>query len=397
MDVHDRVIAILQLLYAAPGNQDGWHRVLSALCDDMGASGAAFVSHNPAAVKGDVTSMARFDPDAVREYVAQWGALDPWAHASVIQSLAPGTVTIGDQLVPHDKMVRTPYYNDFGRRFDITQCIVGILEVEPHALSCLTLNGSERRGPFALDDYTLFTALMPHLQRALQMHRRLAGASVFAVATMDTLDHLPHCLLLVTVEGRVLFVNRRAALLLQARDGLTLDGHELRAATVADTDALRAAIRTTAATAAGASLAAAPCVRVGRPSGRRPYAVMIAPVSPPSDGSSSGERPALLVAITDPDRRPQAAAEVMRTDDATGVDQTSVTDQDVIRRLFGLTPGEARLARLIAEGATLREAAMRLGWREQSARTRLKTVLDKTGTHRQAELVRLILNVTARL
>jgi DNA-binding CsgD family transcriptional regulator len=396
MDVHDRVIALLQLLYAAPGNQGHWHLFLSALCDDMGASGAAFVSHNLTAVKGDVTSMARFDPDAVHEYVDHWGALDPWAHASAIQSLAPGTVTIGDQLVPRDEMVRTPYYNDFGRRFDITQCIVGMLEVELHAMSCLTLNGSERRGPFALDDRALFTALMPHLQRALQMHRRLAGATAFADATMDTLDQLPHCLLLVTADGRVLFVNRSAALLLQARDGLTLDGQEMRAATVADTDALRAAIHTAAAAAAGASLAAAPCVRVGRPSGRSPYAVMVAPVSSSSDGSPSGRRPTILVAITDPERRPRAAADVVRTDDVTAGDQTSIPD-DVIRRLFGLTPGEARLARLIAEGATLREAAMRLGWREQSARTRLKTVLDKTGTHRQAELVRLVLNVAARL
>jgi DNA-binding CsgD family transcriptional regulator len=49
------------------------------------------------------------------------------------------------------------------------------------------------------------------------------------------------------------------------------------------------------------------------------------------------------------------------------------------------------LTRVLAEGATLDSAAARLGLRIGTVRTRLKTIFDKTGTHRQADLVRLVL------
>jgi DNA-binding CsgD family transcriptional regulator len=60
-------------------------------------------------------------------------------------------------------------------------------------------------------------------------------------------------------------------------------------------------------------------------------------------------------------------------------------------QLHGLTPTEAALASALAEGRTLSEFARARGCSEQTARTHLKHVLDKTGTRRQAELVRNLL------
>lgn len=62
----------------------------------------------------------------------------------------------------------------------------------------------------------------------------------------------------------------------------------------------------------------------------------------------------------------------------------------LIAGLFDLTPAEARLAAAIASGHTPREAALRLGVTEATARTTLKRILAKTGTRRQADLVGLL-------
>jgi DNA-binding CsgD family transcriptional regulator len=59
-------------------------------------------------------------------------------------------------------------------------------------------------------------------------------------------------------------------------------------------------------------------------------------------------------------------------------------------RLFRLTPAEARLAAGIATGASLNEVADSLGIGRETARTQLRSVFAKTGTTRQAELVRII-------
>jgi DNA-binding CsgD family transcriptional regulator len=58
---------------------------------------------------------------------------------------------------------------------------------------------------------------------------------------------------------------------------------------------------------------------------------------------------------------------------------------------FDLTPAEARLvARLIA-GESLRPCANALGIKYQTVRTCLKSVFQKTKTHRQAELVLVVI------
>lgn len=63
---------------------------------------------------------------------------------------------------------------------------------------------------------------------------------------------------------------------------------------------------------------------------------------------------------------------------------------DIIEGLFDLTPAEARLAAMIAEGLPPRLAAQRLGVTEGTARTTLKRVLAKTGSRRQSDLVGML-------
>jgi DNA-binding CsgD family transcriptional regulator len=65
----------------------------------------------------------------------------------------------------------------------------------------------------------------------------------------------------------------------------------------------------------------------------------------------------------------------------------------LLRRLYGLTPQQARLAALLADGLSPAEAAERLGIAGATATAHLKQVYRKTGVHRQAELVRLLLSL----
>jgi DNA-binding CsgD family transcriptional regulator len=58
---------------------------------------------------------------------------------------------------------------------------------------------------------------------------------------------------------------------------------------------------------------------------------------------------------------------------------------------FGLTKAEARLAVHLVAGETLRFAAVKLSITYETARSQLKSIFNKTGTRRQAELVIVIL------
>jgi DNA-binding CsgD family transcriptional regulator len=81
-----------------------------------------------------------------------------------------------------------------------------------------------------------------------------------------------------------------------------------------------------------------------------------------------------MVVIVDPERRPIPAP-------------------DMLRQLFGLTKSEAAIAHLVLNGEGLGPIEEQLLLSRDTVKTHLRNVFQKTGTHRQAELVRLLLAI----
>jgi DNA-binding CsgD family transcriptional regulator len=65
-------------------------------------------------------------------------------------------------------------------------------------------------------------------------------------------------------------------------------------------------------------------------------------------------------------------------------------DVVLIRALYDLTPGEARVARSLTQSQTMDEIAAASGVTVATVRTQVKAVLDKTGSRRQAEVTALL-------
>jgi DNA-binding CsgD family transcriptional regulator len=213
-------------------------------------------------------------------------------------------------------------------------------------------------------------ALLPHLTRAVQIHRRLLPVSVLDGAAVDALDCLSSGVILLDGKGRTIFLNRAAERVLRQRDGVAVEHGCLSAASPQERDALRLLVAQAAQTAAGQSLRPGGALAISRPSMRRPYSVLVTPLGR-RHTSLHGPDAAVAVFIADPE------------------DHDS-TEIGALVRLFRLTPAEARLAAGIATGAPLADVADGLGIGRETARTQLRSVFAKTGTTRQAELVRII-------
>lgn len=74
---------------------------------------------------------------------------------------------------------------------------------------------------------------------------------------------------------------------------------------------------------------------------------------------------------------------------------SSVPGADLISALFDLTPAEARLARAVAKGQSLKALTLELKVSRETLRTQLKKVFMKTGTHRQGDLSLLLSKLAA--
>jgi DNA-binding CsgD family transcriptional regulator len=62
----------------------------------------------------------------------------------------------------------------------------------------------------------------------------------------------------------------------------------------------------------------------------------------------------------------------------------------LLQALFDLTPAEARTAGQITEGKSIEQISSATGISQNTIRTHLKSVFQKTGVERQAELVSLL-------
>jgi DNA-binding CsgD family transcriptional regulator len=371
MDAHDRLLTLIERVYAAAGDAAGWHDFLTDLFTSFHGSGAQFISHDFSSHRASVAVTAGFAPEDIRTYETQWSTFDPWACSPAVRQLPSGSVAVGEQLVSHADMIRTVFYNEFGRHIDVVRCITGTIEIGDRRVSVLSVNRSEKRPPFGAEEAALLSHLMPHLQRGLQIHRRLAESLALADGSTRALDLLAHGILLLDSAGRVLFANRMAEEVLRARDGLTVRRKELFTARTAETPTLRALIASAIGTSSGDGTGAGGLMLVGRPSGRAPLRILVTPVA--RRHAMAGTEPcAACLFITDPERSPVPAAAH-------------------VQRVFGLSAAETRVAAALLDGESLERLADRLCISRNTARTHLRRLFAKTGTARQADLLRVLL------
>jgi DNA-binding CsgD family transcriptional regulator len=274
-------------------------------------------------------------------------------------------------------MKRTAFYNDFARHYDVVRCIVGMIEVEPHAVSVLSVSRSEKSGSFGQEDVALLNGLMPHLQRALQMHRRLADSQVVSDASTAALDRLAHGVLLVDASGRIMLSNRVADEILRAQDGLSVRHRELLGQRVQDTSALRRLIAEAVSTGTGDGIGAGGMVMIGRPSGRAALRILVTRVAR-RQMLLGPEGAAACLFITDPERFP-------------------VPSPGHVKYVFGLTAAETRVAMAMLDGKSVDMLADELCISRNTARTHLRRLFAKTGATRQADLIRILLGAHAPL
>ena len=310
-------------------------------------------------------------------------ALDAYARHFVIDDpLIPHLIrlpegsfgTLADLGVDLDDYRRSAMFNDWMRPNGLHLPTLGsVVQRDEHGgISTFTAFRTGRARPFRANDLALWGLLVPHLRRALRMINRTWAASAQQRVSEEVLDRLPSGVILLDGRGRVVQMNRRAAEILALRDGLSAVRGELSAVVARDHTELRAAI----AQAPGAPAAGVLSVR--RPSGRRPFALLVVPL-----GRSA------------PDQlRIRAASAVFISDPET---ECLETDEDVLRRLYGLTRAEARLAALLARGMSLEQAADQLHVGAETVRTHVKRIFSKTDTRRQAELVHLLLSLPSRI
>lgn len=374
-------------LVGVPGSGDGWASLLDDIYDAsldarrwslavrrvaeaLDSSMCCLHSYDMTRRQGVTDVEVGLDDAARRAYAEHFCQLNPWIPPGRRGSVA-GELLVGSHVISDAQLERTEFYTDLLRSRDLFYSLGVVLGQEGQTRVSVTLLRSRARGDFDAREQRLLAQLGRHLQRAREVQVRLAAVDDERGTLADVLDRLPLAVVLLAPGGRVLLANRAARRVAAARDGLELGADELRPSDRTAAARLRALLSGAAARDSGA-LRGGGWLLLPRPSGRRPYALLAAPLGRTHRAQASPGCQAVGIAfISDPEDAPR--------------------DADVaLGSLFGLTRAECALASRLLAGMSVEEAAAQRGIRVATARTQLSRIFAKTDTSRQSQLVTLL-------
>jgi DNA-binding CsgD family transcriptional regulator/PAS domain-containing protein len=362
---------LLGTLYAAPMQPELWNAFLAELSAVTGVTKAALISHNIATE--DHPILAYFG-ESVREsasvYEDHYCQFDEWTSRFPKNGYS-GRIIRGDDYWPRQSMLRSVFYNEFLRRFDTCE-VAGITVVAtPTVFEALSVYRGPSEHEFSDGQVAPLEIIAPHLRTALYTRRKLLSLESRVNDLETTLDQLTSALVMIDATGKTVFVNTSARQILDRNDGLCLKNGRLTAPSITENARLREIEVKAILTCNGKTAANPGAMLVSRNAGR-PLQLVASPLR-----SVTGTMPGKAVAvifITDPDLRPTAPDEVLRI-------------------LFGLTRAESRLAMSLLDGNSLAEAANANRVGQETVRSQIKSIFQKTGTRRQGELVHLLAGV----
>lgn len=260
-----------------------------------------------------VNAADNLDPVYLREYEAHYSHVNVFVIHGKDQMLE-GRVFTGSRMCPQNVVVGSEYYNDCLRRYDLLHPMGAVILQTQSLASLLTSWRSKTRGEFDDDDSALLYALLPHLRRAVEIHRRLDQVTFERDSAAGMLDRLAVGTILTNRDGEVILVNRAAAMIIDALDGLRIKRHQLTAERHGETVALAALIAQAAQISNGEGTGAGGrTLTLSRPSGLRPLELLVSPFPARDRRQLSLSQPAAVaVFVTDPEQRPLVPEEMLR-------------------------------------------------------------------------------------
>ena len=350
---------LVGLCYESVLDSTRWPALLDALAAASGRQFGAVAISRPGETAATVTLAARCDPAAIQAYNVHYGAIDPMRE--LIAATEDGHWNHDRRALPAETLDRHPYYQEFQRLQGMDDRASIRLNGQGACVYVALLTAIGVRPDACQDD--LLARITPHLQRAGTLYDTLTGLRDGLALRDQVLDSLPTPLWLLD-EGRRVAYRNAAAQQHAALPDSALCEHNGQ---IRPRHAAASRLETAILQATGHS-GPRRASRIAPPTAGGPD-VVVTPLSEDHPDNPL-RRPLVAVSVVDPEQQN------LRVND-----------------LFQFSRAEARLATKLQEGLSLAEYAERHGIALSTARTQLRALFTKTGTHRQGELVSLLLRL----
>lgn len=360
---------LLNAIYAATLQADCWPRILAALGPAIGTAKAMFTQVDRVVPSDSVTHVNGLAPEHVLAIKNRDLDQDYIWHAAL--QLPSGTVYRSTELHPTDVLHAGPLYEQIAVPAGLDYVLGAILENSTAFFSIIGFMQSG--GDFTDGQKGALRPLVPHLQLALQIHRRIAVGDAGRREALLSFDRARQAVVVLDRSGYAVYSNQSATRFLQAAEGMSLKFGRFLFDDIAAQSEFERVVRLALA-AENADIPPVPReVRIGRKSGGPPYGLSIIPVHRSSDR-------ALL---------PDGAGCMVLIHDLAGLNPLPV---ERLSWLYGLTPAESRICESLYRVGSVDAAAEDLCLTRNTVRSHLKSIYSKFGVVTQGQLMQRLGN-----
>ena len=385
MDVYDTLV---HAIYDAALHPLRWPQVLERLCAAFESRSALLFTplHSPA--QGGFTFTHCISTATVERWSAKSIHDDVYTQAAVRRGLlVDGLAINSDDLVPRAEAHASRFYQELWEPAGLSHGCMGVVFAGTDARHLPTAIGIYR-GPgdasFLPPHVEMLRALLAHLSRSLGVMYHLRDSQLQMAASLAALDRLPGGVVLLDEAGHASFINRSArALFDKGNVVVQAAGHgvgQLRLAPAlrSQEPAFQSLMRRSLEPQSSAVQYFSDALVICHANGQSACVVHAAPLgSAQSFGTTDGSRSSRAIVFL------------------YSLESVAQVRPELLCELFSLTPAEARAALQLLHGGGVTEMAERLGVSANTFKTQLRVAYEKTHTHRQADLLKLLLSLTA--
>lgn len=363
------LFGVIDMIYAAAFEPSQWQVAIDQVRVMFHGSAACFVRSGPDLVPTDVIN-ANPDPTFQRRYIEEHAGRSD-IYTSALEAAPVGLIYSDSELIGNDVLRRSRFWNEWMAPQDMYSGLGSkLLEFGPSFWFLDVQRGRNQRA-FDAADAELLQFVGQHVARAAELGRRFQSAQMLA----SSYAHLPFGVLLVDAHLRIVHMNEVAEdILMRQGSPLRAKSRVLATADARSTVTLQKLVADTCAVHndVAPGLGGDLLLRAGEADD--PSIDIVLSVGPAvGKGVSRGGQPRHAVIYL----REMSLA-------------LPSGFEDHARKLFELTPTEARLAAGLARGLTLKDAAIHQGIRFSTARFYLNDIFRKTRTNQQSQLVALL-------
>lgn len=368
----EQLLDVIGAIYDAALSPELWPDTLSRVSHLCGARWMVFsVNQLDPVAPVAIYQNAGADPRQLALLTGPFATPDTNPGILPVLASPPGRINLREETITDAQWERTEFYNAVYRPFGLYAALGLLLLKSADAFVPIGVASARSRGRFENEQLAMLSRVAPHLQRAMQLMLRLDAIGGRADVMQAAWDRLSSAVMVLDEASRLLWANRAGEAMLARGDGIAArDG--VPVAATKDTDRELRKLIAAARIGSARDLDAGGALLLPRPAPRRPLSALVSPLRAGGlDGVVLSRRAAVMLCIVDPDQHP-------------------VPPEATLMRLFRLTRAEAGLAARLARGRTVKQAAGALGIAASTARIHLQRVMNKTGAHRQSELIRLL-------